>query len=276
MAAFSFEKEPDISPMSVANTSSRSLNRIGAVKHSRQDLAVLEASGAATLSNRQPPPKVVPYAAPTPWTPRAGSTMVSSSGPLALNPYGDAAENQAQLSPLSRPSNGKTAALDYPEPGYFDSDGRRPSVASVATASSQGSQSSTGRGFNRMKLQAFFGEDPRDRGSPQTQDAILMGSANGGRNSSHSHYRNNSVATNSTGDGRTASPSSRPRTPIPSSEVTPWVYQASEVSPFHFLAPRNPYGLSWDLRGCESTRRQRASVVLWYFKVAEALAVNQS
>lgn len=159
-----------------------------------------------------------------------------SSGVSGGNTYGDFTENQPQLSPLSRPVNGKMGSPDYPDPGYFG-DERRPSVASVATASSQGSHSSSGRGIHK-KLQGFFGEEYRDRAPSHTYEANMIASGNCGRTSANSHYRNNSVATTSTADGRTASPSSRPRTPMPSSEVTPWVYQDSEVSRW-FLLVRN-------------------------------------
>lgn len=250
----SFEKEPDISPGAHLSASPTSLNanisprdttpRLGHGSHRRPDeLAVLEASAVAIQSNRQHhPPKGTPHAisaaAAAAWTPRPAPTPGPSPAvafPAGANAYGDPAEPLLpQLSPLSRPVNTpKMGPADYPEAGYFDDPPRRPSVASVATASSQGSQSSAGRGFHK-KLQGFFGDEYRDRawapGPDGASVALPLNHGNGGRTSSHSHYRNNSVATTSTADGRTASPHSRPRTPIPSSEVTPWVYQDSEVS----------------------------------------------
>ncbi|KAI9781897.1 MAG: cysteinyl-tRNA synthetase [Peltula sp. TS41687] len=244
-----FEKEQDISPISGTHlstsptsitpytytTSPRELNRLGTFGDHRQDLAVLEATGAATLSNRQHLSRVTtPNANLGTWTPRAGSTSLSSGFP-GTNAYGDFTENQAQLSPLSRPGNGRMGSSDYADPGYFG-DERRPSVASVATASSQGSQSSTGKGLHR-KLQGFFGQDYRERALSHPYEANVVVAPNGGRASAHSHGRNNSVATTSTADGRTASPNSRPRTPIPSSEVTPWVYQDSEDIPLYGNPP---------------------------------------
>ncbi len=136
--------------------------------------------------------------------------------------YGDSIETLPQLSPLTRPN----PRPEYPEANYFEDEQRRPSVTSVATASSQGSQSSTGRVFNR-KFQGFFGEEYRGQGreaSSQAQDSNVVNGRPSG-----SHHRNNSTATTSTGDGGTASPGSRPRSPMPSSEVAPWVYQDSEV-----------------------------------------------
>ena len=151
----------------------------------------------------------------------------SHSGSLYHDP-GDNQSTTAQMAsgqlPLRRAS--ATAVHDSPDPSaQYDS--RRPSVASITTASSQGSKHSMGRGGLR-KLQGFFGEEfPGRDGS----DASLPSKAERTRSYSHSRPshrdRNYSNATDNT---REASPaSSRPRTPVPAPEVVPFLYQDNTV-----------------------------------------------
>lgn len=120
-----------------------------------------------------------------------------------------------------------TGVYDSPDPNA-QYDGRRPSVASITTASSQGSKHSISRGGFR-KLQGFFGEDAPGRDG---SDASLSSKAERTRSYSHSRPshrdRNYSNATDNT---REASPaSSRPRTPVPAPpEVVPFLYQDNTV-----------------------------------------------
>ncbi|KAM5451437.1 putative adenylate cyclase [Microsporum audouinii] len=100
---------------------------------------------------------------------------------------------------------------------------RRPSVASATTVGSQGSRSSGGRFHKR--LQGIFGDDfdQQDVSFPSTLRSSSRLSSSRPRTGSAGRVRKGS--TNSQID-RTASPDpARPRTPIPSSEVTPWEYQ---------------------------------------------------
>lgn len=244
VVACSIEKDPPTSPMTgpalpppslvpgTPNSASpREYHRGAAsIKGARSDSLAPESPSVAYQPYRQASPKVPVPTVPGAWVSRGGpnNTMAPPSPSPAGTPYSDLTETPLQLSPLSRPANGRSGGTEYADISYFDDD-RRPSVASVATASSQGSQSSTSRAFHK-KLTGFFGDEYRDRTTVESQESNALGVAGPGRSSTESHQRNNSVATNSTGDGRTASPSSRPRTPMPSSEVAPWVYQDTEVS----------------------------------------------
>lgn len=209
----------------------------------RRDLAVLETSGGGG-GNRIPqiqhnPPTAL--GSPNqiaPWMSNGagagsggGGTPSSTFGTSFYNDSSDALSQASQLSPAFRPGTGFTGytnASDSPAEAEF-ADERRPSVASVTTASSTGSKSSMSRTGIHKKLQTFFGEDyPGKEGS----DSSLP--SHGREHRSHSfarshRERNHSSATETT--QREASPApSRPRTPIPSSDVVPFLYQDSQVS----------------------------------------------
>jgi adenylate cyclase len=122
--------------------------------------------------------------------------------------------------------------LDSPDTGYFgDGDERRPSVASVTTASSSGSKSSSmlrSGAHTYKKLQGFFGEEAPGKDEPPSSEPPGRGQ----RSNSYTRFhrdrdRNNSIST----EVRDASPvPSRPRTPVPSADVVPFLYQDLEVS----------------------------------------------
>ncbi len=137
--------------------------------------------------------------------------------------YNDSADNLGQVSPGFAPRNGMN---------FQDGDDRRPSIASATTVSSTGSKSSASAKVHR-KLQGFFGEEYtglNEAGRQGSESSSMQSSnlpsfalgAGGPRN------RNNSV-----NDVRSDPPSpssSRPRTPAaPNSEVTPWVFQDTQV-----------------------------------------------
>jgi len=139
--------------------------------------------------------------------------------------YNDSNENLSQVSPGFAPPGGM---------GFSgDGEDRRPSIASATTVSSQGSKGSIG-GKYRKKLQGFFGEefaDPNGSSSRQNSEAsslkgVLPSFAPGG-----SRNRNNSMNDAMLVGGPPSPGSSRPRTPAhgPSSEVTPWVFQDTQV-----------------------------------------------
>lgn len=117
-----------------------------------------------------------------------------------------------QLSPHQRPP---TAPAGSGSPGPTDSyfpneETRRPSVASVATnASSTGSKSSIGRTI----INKLFG--------PTDQD-------DSGRTSELSIHQNASRQQLQQRPGTPTGPP-RPRTPVPSSEVVPFLYQDPQV-----------------------------------------------
>lgn len=116
--------------------------------------------------------------------------------------------------------------------GFPIKDDRRPSVASATTVSSTGSKSSVNRGGFHKRLQNVFGEDfPADErqnseGSLNTPYVTDSQSTRGQRDRGNS--LNNTIG--SSHQSRPASPTSlRPRTPQPSSEVTPWDFQEHKV-----------------------------------------------
>jgi adenylate cyclase len=140
--------------------------------------------------------------------------------------YNDSNEDISQLSPaFGRPGTGsREDSMGFPL-----KDDRRPSVASQNTVSSTGSKSSS-RGFHK-RLPNFFGEDfPTD--GRQNSETSLTAPFAADALSTRTRNRGNSLH-NTIGShhSRPTSPtSSRPRTPQPSSEVTPWEYQDSRVS----------------------------------------------
>ncbi|GAB7365075.1 hypothetical protein MBLNU230_g5856t1 [Neophaeotheca triangularis] len=141
--------------------------------------------------------------------------------------YNESNENLGQVSPGYAPPNG----MGFPK----DGEDRRPSIASATTVSSTGSKNSIS-GRARKKLQGFFGDDYKEmvneHNSRQNSETSSMQSSlppfapGGARN------RNNSMNDAMMRSGPPSPTSgSRPRTPGPSSEVTPWVYQDDNQKP---------------------------------------------
>lgn len=128
----------------------------------------------------------------------------------------------------NRPDNQQNELVD---PMFYTND-RRPSMASATTVSSQNSmpisRASTSRGNHSKRLGAYFGDDTFD--SSRSSDTSILTTGRDHSTSSQSRKaRHNSVQTNNT-DGRASSPGSRPRSPLPSSDVTPWLFQDFKVS----------------------------------------------
>ncbi|KAL2065153.1 hypothetical protein VTL71DRAFT_4294 [Oculimacula yallundae] len=235
-----------ISPSSLSNSSpnvSPRDHRMSDFGNYRRDLSVLETGGGPIPKIKHNPPTASGPPTPNqiaPWMSTPNATVTSPSSAFGTTFYNDSSDNLSQgsqLSPGFRPGTGLTGntnASDSPADLYFG-DERRPSVASVTTASSVGSKSSARQGIHK-KLQTFFGEDfPGHNGS----DSSLPSHGKDARSHSfaRSHReRNNSSATDKT--QRDASPgSSRPRTPIPSSDVVPFLYQDSKDIPKYGEAP---------------------------------------
>jgi adenylate cyclase len=190
---------------------------------------VLETSGARVPSiSRVPPTAVSANSQIAPWSSGSNGTTMANTAWSSF--YNDSNEDVSQLSPgFARPGTGsREDSMGFPL-----KDDRRPSVASATTVSSSGSKSSISRGFHK-RLPNFFGEDfPADGrqnsdtslGTPYATDAQSTRTRNRG-NSLH-----NTIGSH---HSRPTSPtSSRPRTPQPSSEVTPWEFQDSKVSCDH-------------------------------------------
>lgn len=150
---------------------------------------------------------------------------------------GDSPSYGPQLSPAFRLGRSAAHAQSNDSPdtaasyNYFNDD-RRPSVASTTTASSQGSKNSASRG-GLKKLQGFFGEEHPGQGREGREGSEsslpILPTQKEQRSYSFNRprrERNHSNATDITRETREASPSSsRPRTPIPSSDVVPFLYQ---------------------------------------------------
>jgi adenylate cyclase len=206
----------------------------------RRDLAVLETSGGRIPQIQHNPPTAL--GSPNqiaPWMSTNG-TIASPSSTFGTSFYNDSSDNlsqASQLSPSFRPGTGLTGntnASDSPADAFFG-DERRPSVASVTTASSQGSKSSVSRTGIHKKLQTFFGEDFPGRDGSDTS-LPSHGKEVRSHSFARSHRdRNHSNATDHTQRDNSPAPS-RPRTPVPSSDVVPFLYQDSKVSPSFILA----------------------------------------
>ncbi|KAK7712907.1 hypothetical protein SLS57_007651 [Botryosphaeria dothidea] len=179
----------------------------------RKDLAVLEQAGNGVPSISRVPPTA--SASTPPWAKSNGSGDMQNSI-FSGSFYNDSNEDVTQLSPGFRPGTGQT------EDGGYQGEDRRPSVASATTVSSSGSKSSISRGFHK-KLQGFFGEEFNGIDSRQNSQTSLPERQRNRNNSMHNTHR-------SSIGSRPGSPaSSRPRTPLPSSEVTPWEYQEKDT-----------------------------------------------
>jgi adenylate cyclase len=203
----------------------------------RKDLAVLQTSGGGVPSISRNPPSASGGTTNPPWASsgaNGGTNMANSVWGSFFNDSDN--DDIAQLSHGFSTTGGiaREDAMGFPA-----RDDRRPSVASAMTVSSTGSRSSFSRGFHK-KLQNVFGEDfPGD--GRQNSDSSLNGRSQVTETQSLHAPRNrgNSLSNTFSGGGggggfhsRPTSPtSSRPRTPQPSSEVTPWEFQGPQVSP---------------------------------------------
>ncbi|KAL1311540.1 hypothetical protein AAFC00_001660 [Neodothiora populina] len=212
----------------------------------RKDLSVLESpscnvpGGGVPAILRQPP---TASAVVSPWStdPQIAHGRSNPTSHMASSVFGSfynsSSDDLPQLSPGFVPPDGHSAPWD---------EDRRPSVASNSTLSSTGSKRSfTGR-FHK-KLAGFFGEDfdpneARNNSDGSIQTAGVLGADERDRQGS--------------GTTKAESPNpSLPRTPGPSSEVTPWVFQ----DPPNNDPPQNtrePQGLP-----VPSAASKRASIV---------------
>lgn len=203
-----------------------------------RDLSVLDnsnSSRAPQISYNPPSAGITPALAP--WMSGNGSSTPAGAGGGSF--YHDSSDTQSiasQFSPGAQSSTFRPGPQPgSPEPAY-DYD-RRPSVASIATASSTGSKTSMNRGGFR-KLQGFFGEEfpGRDSSDNSLPTSTAGGKDQHGRSYSHtgsrpSHRDRKASNATSASQTRDVSPaSSRPRTPVPKPEVVPFLYQDNSVS----------------------------------------------
>jgi adenylate cyclase len=179
-------------------------------------------SGTIPAINRQPP-------SASPWSSNNDKRAPMTTSVFGGTFYNDSSDNLGQISPGFAPGSG----MNFPE-----GDDRRPSIASATTVSSTGSKSSASGKFHK-KLQGFFGEEYNGLKETSRQGSEAS-SLHGGNSSSYAQSnarnRNNSVNNSSFQSGPPSPSSSRPRTPAaPSSEVTPWVYQDTQVRHMNIL-----------------------------------------
>ncbi|KAI1311393.1 protein phosphatase 2C [Xylaria venustula] len=226
-----------LSPASTASASSLLDNRrMSDLANYRRDLAVLEPSGGRLPQIHREPPANSPNVPQNvvPGMAANGGPGATASPTTYTSFYNDSSDNlstPSQLSPAFRLGPFRHAQSpnnnDSPDVAYFD-DQRRPSIASITTASSQGSKNSSGRG-GLKKLQGFFGEEFPGRDGSETSLPAAPPVAKEQRSYSFGRSRRGRNDSNATDHTREPSPtSSRPRTPIPSSDVVPFLYQEAD------------------------------------------------
>ncbi|QSZ32599.1 hypothetical protein DSL72_002178 [Monilinia vaccinii-corymbosi] len=212
----------------------------------RRDLAVLETSGGRIPQiHHNPPTAIASSNQIAPWMSNGGGATGSPNGFTSFyNDSSDALSQASQLSPVVRPGTavtGNTNMSDSAADAFFgDGNDRRPSAASITTASSTGSKSSINRvaGGLHKSLKNFFGEDPSGISS---SDTSLPSQGKEVRSHSFARSQRDRINSSATEHGhyRDASPAggSRPRTPVPSSEVVPFLYQNSQDINLYGEAP---------------------------------------
>lgn len=195
----------------------------------RKALAVLGADSSASPSPAHGPPAIQADSQIAPWD------EPPSRPKMPVHPYGhsfynDSSEHVGQLSPGLRPGTSRTGTSE----SAVDGDTRRPSVASNATVSSHGSKNSAG-GRLHKNLKGFFGSEYGGHDLRLASDPTVVqhGSEQMSRESSKQRHRTDSIKTNNTTDSLRPPSPGRPHTPLPASDVTPWMYQNfNDVSHF--------------------------------------------
>ncbi|KAL2012027.1 hypothetical protein VTN00DRAFT_4745 [Thermoascus crustaceus] len=210
--------QTSIFPTSSPDVSPTDQRKFTGFSNHRKALAILGTDDASISSTSTSRPPNQPMEHSATWSP--SPTMLPRDSPGTF--YNDSSEHETSPASASfRPSSGRTAASDSADLAGYDPDHRRPSVASATTVSSQGSKASTGGRF-RKRLQGFFGDEYLD--SRHDSDGSFQNQTR-----DNSRGRNNSIGARTLPDKLPEQPSSpsssRPLTPVPSSEVTPWMYQ---------------------------------------------------
>ena len=163
-----------------------------------------------------------------PWATESPTYLTRGEAPGS---FFDDGQNRYPVSPSFRPDTARTGASDSPDP-LFIGDERRPSMASATTVSSSNSNPwvSMTKNTRHKKIANFLGDDGHESSRGSETSILATGHRDHSTSSRSRKDRNNSVNTINN-DGSPTSPSnSRPRTPLPSSEVTPWLFQDIKVS----------------------------------------------
>ncbi|OTB05955.1 hypothetical protein M426DRAFT_121713 [Hypoxylon sp. CI-4A] len=231
-----------LSPSSTASSSSILDNRrMSDLTNYRRDLAVLDPSGGRLPQIQRDPPMTSPNTQhnSAPWmSVNSGAAASPTAFATFYNDSSDNVSTVSQLSPVPRLASSRPTQAsnnESPDGAYFTDD-RRPSAASITTASSQGSKNSGSRGGFK-KLQGFFGEDFPGRDSSETSlppPPTTQNQSKDQRSHSFNRPRRGRNDSNATDHTRDPSPSSsRPRTPVPSSDVVPFLYQeANDIAKY--------------------------------------------
>ncbi|KAF3395032.1 hypothetical protein DPV78_008581 [Talaromyces pinophilus] len=239
-----FSHSPSISPTDLRKPS---------IQNHRKALAILGADDYFSLNSGTPPPPPPasesyqlslnpiahdPFRAS--WVSPASPTSPDQNEPPSRNSgtfLQDASEHEVSpITPAFRHGSENTSGSDAHDFGYKEF--RRESAASATSSNSKSSQN----GHIRRRLQGFFGSGAGDESGPAESSGREDCDANSQhRETSVSRHRNDSAASKNfseTSKARTVSPRpSRPRTPLPSSEVTPWMYQQYNDIPHYGEAP---------------------------------------
>ena len=178
-------------------------------------------TGPVPTISRDPPS--APLAQIAPWE-LEPSTIPATAYPPTRNFFDDATDPMSmQVSPAYRPSIARPEISELAgspvQRRASHRDDRRPSVASSSTI---GSQDSGFAGMGRTphkKLGSFFHDDGSNQSPKQGSQSSISGRP------PHHRSRNNSFQNADRG----VSPNSRPRSPLPSSDVVPWLFQDHKV-----------------------------------------------
>ena len=225
-----FSNSPEVSPKDPRGD--------GSLRDYRQDLAFTDAMGGlAAPTSRYRTSMGASNAQIAPW---AADPLTTSSGGGSSGSFFDDGQGRLPASPSFRPDTARTGASDSPDPLFYG-DERRPSMASATTVSSSNSnpRASMGRSRGHMKIGNYFGDDGHESARGSETSILASGHRDQSSSSLSLRERNNSIHTINN-DRRPISPtSSRPRTPVPSSDVTPWLFQDFKVSLALFLSHAN-------------------------------------
>lgn len=202
----------------------------------RRELAGLDTASSRHLPQIQrDPPTAVPGSPSqvAPW-------LTGRPAPLPMPPsvfqgsfYNDDSDAQSpssQRSPSARPATGRTGSIDSPDVGYFGAvDERRPSVVSTATTGSTGSKGSASKTGFHKKLQGFFGDDFAGRDGSDSSLPPGIGKEQASQPHARTFRKRNASVVSNHSVKDPSPETSRPRTPVPTSDVVPFLYQEAEV-----------------------------------------------
>ncbi|KAL9127566.1 MAG: hypothetical protein Q9217_003583 [Psora testacea] len=210
-----FYSEPEVEESSIDGSKTS--------RHYHKDMSRSDRSRGNNSSRaKHAAPAEPPSSQVAPWM-SEGPSILTTHDINGAN-FFDNGPGKIQLSPNFRQDNRRTRGTDSPSAPTSQSHDRQPSIVSESTLNSQSSTSKAGthKGTSCKKIAGFFGDDGRQ--SSISSETSIPNSLQLQRETTASS-RHGSVQSNYA-DGRPLSPgSSRPRTPLASSDVTPWLFQ---------------------------------------------------